>query len=452
MALKIFNTLSRKKEEFSPLADKKVGLYTCGPTVYDYPHIGNYRAYIFGDILKRALRYDGYKVDHIMNLTDVDDKTIRNSQAAGKSLAEFTEFFTEEFYKDRDALNILPADKYTKATDYIPEMVKIIETLLEKGIAYKEADGSVYFNIKKFKDYGKLAHLKKGELKEGASGRVKKDEYEKENAQDFALWKAYDESDGDVFWQTSLGKGRPGWHIECSAMSMTNLGESFDIHTGGVDNIFPHHENEIAQSEGATGKPFAKYWMHNEWLLVDGKKMSKSLGNFYTLRDIEKKGFSPLAYRYLVLQNHYKTSLNFTLESLQAAQTALSRLQSSFLDLGTETGKISEKYKKEFTEALDNDLETPAGLALAWELIRDENIMPADKKATLLDFDKVLGFGLDKLKPAIIPDEISKLAEEREASRKSGDFKKSDELREQIKNLGFEIKDTAGGYKLEKIK
>ena len=463
MALKLFNTLSRLKEDFQPLNDRKVGLYTCGPTVYNYPHIGNYRAYIFGDILKRYLTYSGYKVNHVMNLTDVDDKTIRESQKAGKTLRDFTEFYSAEFFKDLKSLDIVPADIYPKATEHVPEMISIINKLLDFGIAYKGEDGSVYFNIKKFKNYGQLSNLKNDDLKEGASGRVKKDEYEKENAQDFALWKAYDEADGDVFWDPStwlgagakIGKGRPGWHIECSAMSMKYLGESFDLHTGGVDLVFPHHENEIAQSEAASGHPFVKYWLHNEWLLVDGKKMAKSAGNFYTLRNIMEKGFSPIAYRYLTLQNHYRTPLNFTWVSLEAAQNALNRLENIFLELGdnppTGGGKVNDEYKNKFAEAMDNDLETPAGLALVWDLLKETSIKPEDKKATLLDFDKVLGLGLEKIKPVIIPAEVKELADEREAVRKSGDFKKSDELRDKIKKLGFEIKDTPDGYKLSKI-
>ena len=325
MALNIFNTLSRSKEEFEPISENKVGLYTCGPTVYNYPHIGNYRAYIFGDILKRYLTYRGYNVKHIMNITDIDDKTIRDSKAQGKSLKDFTEFYTLEFYKDRDELNITKADNYTKATDFIPEMVKIIEKLLEKGFAYKTEDGSVYFDIHKDPDYGKLSHFKISDLKENAKGRITKDEYDKDSAEDFALWKAWDNSDGEVFWETSLGKGRPGWHIECSAMSMHELGETFDLHTGGVDNMFPHHENEIAQSECATGKMFSKYFMHNEHLMVDGVKMAKSAGNFYTLRDLIEKGVEPLAFRLWIYGAHYRTKTNFTLDAVNASQVEIGR-------------------------------------------------------------------------------------------------------------------------------
>ncbi len=465
MPLTIYNSLSRKDELFEPLSKSgmdnmdKVSLYTCGPTVYNYPHIGNCRAYIFADILKRYLIYRGYKVKHIMNITDVDDKTIRDAQIQGKTLKEFTEFYTEAFYQDMDLLNIVPADKYTKATDFVGEMIKLIEKLIEKGYAYKVDDGSVYFDIKKDREYGKLAHLNLVDLKENAGGRLKKDEYEKENAQDFALWKSWDKNDGDVFWdpstmlraKTILGRGRPGWHIECSAMSMHELGETIDIHTGGVDLIFPHHENEIAQSEGATGKPFVKYFMHNEHLLVDGMKMSKSLGNFYTLRDLQNKGIEPLAFRMWLYSAHYRTRTNFTLDTVLGAQTALNRLYDAYLELGNEIGDINKIYKERLLGYMDNDLDTPQSLALLWELVRDTHISDADKKATLLDFDKIFGFGLAKLKEEIIPENVQKLTGEREEARINKDWDKSDELRDEIQKLGYEIKDTDTGSKISKI-
>jgi cysteinyl-tRNA synthetase len=268
--IRLFNTLSRKKETFTPIKKGQVEMYTCGPTVYDYAHIGNFRAFLFEDLLKRWLQYKGYKVTHVMNLTDIDDKTIKGSQKQGIPLRQYTDFYAKAFFEDIKALNIAPADVYPRATDHIEEMVQIIKTLLAKGVAYKGEDGSIYFSVAKFPEYGKLSHLKVGELKAGA--RVSQDEYAKEEAQDFALWKAWTPEDGDVFWETELGKGRPGWHIECSAMSTKYLGETFDIHCGGIDNMFPHHENEIAQSEAATGKTFVNYWMHNEHLQVEGKK------------------------------------------------------------------------------------------------------------------------------------------------------------------------------------
>jgi cysteinyl-tRNA synthetase len=452
MALKFYNTLTREKEIFTPINSPKVGFYSCGPTVYNYPHIGNYRAYIFADILKRVLLYSGYEVKHIMNLTDIDDKTIRDSQKEGKTLKEFTEFYTEEFLKDIKALNILAPTKFAKASDYIAEMVKIIKKLLEKGLAYKSEDGSVYFDIKKFKNYGKLSHLILDNQKENASGRIKTDEYEKENVNDFALWKAWDEKDGNVFWKTELGKGRPGWHIECSAMSMKNLGEQIDLHTGGVDNIFPHHENEIAQSEGATGKQFVKYWMHNEWVLVDNKKMAKSFQNFYTLRDIIKREINPLAYRFWLLMANYRTRVNFVWEALEGAETALKRLFGLYLELGgSKIGEVHKEYQYKFKEYIEDDLDTPRALSLLWDVFKDENISKADKKATILDFDKVFGLGFEKLKEEKIPEEIKKLAEEREQARKNKNFKKSDELRKEINSLGYEIKDTAEGQKINKI-
>lgn len=451
MALKFYNSLSRKIEEFIPLHRGEVRLYTCGPTVYNYPHIGNYRAYIFTDMLKRYLSYNGYIVNHIMNITDVDDKTIRDSVANNKTLKEFTEFYTAEFFKDRDSLGIIPPTKYTKATDYINEMVAIVEQLITRGYAYKTNDGSVYFDIKKDAEYGKLSHFKISDLKENADGRLKKDEYDKENAQDFALWKAWDTSDGDVFWETSLGKGRPGWHIECSAMSMAELGEHIDIHTGGVDLIFPHHENEIAQSECATGKEFVKYWMHNEHLMVDGAKMSKSAGNFYALRDIVDKGINPLAFRYWLYTGHYRTKINFTLDAVAGSSTALKRLYEAFLALGNENGEVSEKYKKKLMEVMDEDLNTPQALALLWELIHDVNISNKDKRITLLDFDQVFGFGLADLKEDVIPEEVTSLAKEREQARTDKNWIKSDELRDRIIELGYEIKDTDTGPNISKI-
>lgn len=454
MSVKFYNTFTRKKEEFSPINKKEVLFYSCGPTVYNYPHIGNYRAYIFADTLKRVLLYEGYKVKHIMNLTDIDDKTIRESQKEQKSLKEFTEFYTEEFLKDIKSLNILEPTKFTKATDYIDEMVTIIKKLLDKGLAYKSEDGSVYFDIKKFKNYGHLSHLVLEDQKENASGRIKTDEYEKDNVQDFALWKAWDEKDGDVFWETELGKGRPGWHIECSAMSMKLLGEQIDIHTGGVDLIFPHHENEIAQSEGATGKHFVKYWMHNEWVLVDQKKMAKSFNNFYTLSDLINKGINPLAYRFWLLMANYRTRVNFVWEALEGAETALKRLYGLYLGLGNDTGDVHQVYQQKFKEFIQDDLDTPRALSLLWDVFKDENISNADKKATVLDFDKVFGLGFENLKEASeisIPEEVKKLVKEREQARGNKDFKKSDELRKEINSLGYELKDTPEGQKISKI-
>ena len=449
--MQLHNTLSRKKEEFSPIDKNQVQMYTCGPTVYNYAHIGNYRAYISADILKRVFLYGGYKVKHIMNLTDVDDKTIRDSQKEGKGLKEFTEFYAEKFFEDIKLLNILPPDKFTKATDNIKEMVELTQRLMQKGLAYQSGDGSIYFDIKKFKNYGQLSGVDMEEQKENASGRIKTDEYEKDNVQDFALWKAWDPKDGEVFWETELGKGRPGWHIECSAMSMKFLGEEFDIHTGGVDLIFPHHENEIAQSEGATGKQFVRYWLHNEWVLVDSKKMAKSFHNFYTLRDLMDKGIEPIAYRFWLLMANYRTIVNFVWKALEGAETALKRLYALYLGLGDEVGKIEEKYRKKFQEALEDDLNTPLALSTIWDLLKDESVSSADKKATVLDFDKVLGLGFADLKEEKIPEKFQKMAEEHEEARKNKDWEKSDKIRAASVAGGYNIEDTPSGPKISKI-
>ncbi len=451
MSIKFYNTLTRQKEDFSPIDLKEVRMYTCGPTVYNYAHIGNYRAYIFADTLKRFLKYEGYNVKHIMNITDIDDKTIRDSQKENKTLKELTEFYTAEFYKDIKSLNIENPTKFTKATDYIDEMVELVKQLMEKGLAYKSSDGSIYFDIKKFKNYGQLSHLNFDNQKENASGRINSDEYDKENVQDFALWKAYDEKDGDVFWENDLGKGRPGWHIECSAMSMKNLGEQIDIHTGGVDNIFPHHENELAQSEGVTGKQFVKYWMHNEWVLVDQKKMAKRDNNFYTLKDLIQKGVNPIAYRFWLLMASHRTRVNFVWDALEGAETALKRLYALYLDLGREIGNINAKYQIQFKNYLEDDLDTPKALPLLWDVLKDEKISNADKKATILDFDKVLGLGFETLVEDIIPKEVEELAKERLEAKRNKDYQKSDELRNQISALGYLIKDTEDGYKINKI-
>ncbi len=451
MSLNLYNSLSKKVEPFVPLdpEGKSVGLYTCGPTPYNYAHIGNFRAYLSGDTVKRALMYCGYSVNHIMNITDVEDKTIRDSKASGKSLEEFTTFFTEEFKKDLALLNILPPAKYTRAVEHIPQMVALIETLIEKGFAYKSDDGSVYFNVRKDTEYGQLSEVAIAEQKENAGGRILKDEYEKENASDFALWKSWDESDGDVFWETSLGKGRPGWHIECSAMSMEYLGESFDIHTGGVDLIFPHHENEIAQSECATGKKFVNYWIHNEWVMVEGKKMAKSAGNFVTLHTIIEKGINPLAFRLLLLMSHYRSPVNFTWEALEGAESALKRLYTHFLEL-EDAGIVSAKYKTEFTAHIENDLNTPLAIATLWELVKDPSVISVDKKETLLDFDRVLGLGLANLKREAVPPEIMALASAREDARTEKNWARSDELRAEIENAGYVVKDTDKGPIVEK--
>jgi len=447
MTLKLYNTLGRKKQEFKPLKDKQVGMYVCGPTIYNYVHIGNLRAYVFGDVLRRYLKFSGFKVKEVMNLTDVDDKTIRDSQKSGKKLREFTEVYEKAFLEDIDALNIEMPEKMPRATEHINEMVAIVKKLLDKGIAYKADDG-IYFSIKKFKNYGKLSNIKIKELKEGASERVAKDEYDKDSAHDFALWKFYDKSDGDVFWETEIGKGRPGWHIECSAMSSKYLGKTFDIHTGGVDLVFPHHENEIAQSEAANGKDFVKYWLHNEWVLVNGKKMSKSLNNFYKLKDIEEKGFSPLDLRYFYLTKIYRQQLNFTWKALEASKTALQRLRNIISELKDDEKK-NDMYLDEFKEAMDDDLNTPNALQVLWKLVRNEKAQ--GKINTIKEIDKVLGLKLLEKEKIKIPSEVKKLVKKREEARKNKEWGKSDELRDEIKKLGYQVDDTSEGSVVRKI-
>jgi cysteinyl-tRNA synthetase len=452
MVLKLYNTLTKKKEVFKPIKKNFVEMYVCGPTIYNYVHIGNLRAYVFSDILRRYLEFSGYKMKEVMNLTDVEDKTIKGSQKAGESLRKFTEKYEKAFLENIKSMNIEKPEIMPRATEHIKEMVEIIKKLLKEGFAYKTNDG-IYFSIRKFKNYGKLSKIKLNELKEGASERVEKDEYDKESANDFALWKFYDEKDGDVFWETEIGKGRPGWHIECSAMSMKYLGETFDIHTGGVDLIFPHHENEIAQSEAFTGKKFVNYWMHNEWVLADGKKMSKSLGNFHTLEDLKKKGYSPMDLRYFYLSKNYRQQINFTWENLENSKNSLDRLNNiiSNLDKNQKKNKKSiDGAKEQFIEIMNDDLNFSRGLSFLWEILRDERLSDSEKYELALEFDKVLGLNLGKEEKIKIPDEVKKLLEEREKARKNKEWKKSDELRERIKKLGFIIDDIKEGYKIRR--
>ena len=448
--LKLYNTFGRKKEIFCPLKKGQVRMYTCGMTVYDYGHIGNYRAFVSSDVLVRYLELKGYKVKKVVNITDVDDKTIKGSIKIGESLKEFTKKYEEAFLEDEKKLNIKKAVKYSRATDHIKEMVSLIEKLLKKNIAYKADDG-IYFNIKKFKNYGKLSKLKIKELKVGASGRVKGDEYDKENVRDFALWKFYTNEDGNVFWKTKLGKGRPGWHIECSAMSSKYLGQQFDIHTGGVDLIFPHHENEIAQSEGAANKnnkKFVNYWIHNEWMMVNGKKMSKSLGNYYTVRDIIQMGYNPLSLRFFYLTAHYRSQLNFTLDNLKGAENSLNRLKNIISEIKDDK-KVNEKYSNEFEKAMDNDLDTVTALQVLWSLVRDSKA--SGKINTIKKMDKVFGLDLLKVEKVEIPAEVLKMVKERELARKKKDWKLADKLRDDIKKKGFKIDDTGKGAKLSKV-
>ena len=471
----LYNTLSRSLVPFEPLVPGTARLYTCGPTVYNFAHIGNFRAYVFEDLLRRWLAYKGFKVTQVMNLTDVDDKTIRDSRAAGLPLRDFTARYKQAFFDDIKTLGIQPAERYPAATDHIPEMIDLIQRLFDRGIAYQAPDKSVYFSIEKWPSYGKLAHLDRSGMRSGV--RISNDEYEKENVADFALWKAWDERDGDVSWPSPWGPGRPGWHIECSAMSMKYLGPSFDLHTGGVDNIFPHHEDEIAQAEAATGQPFATYWMHCAHLMVDGHKMSKSAGNFYTLRDILSRGYTGREVRWLLLSTHYRAALNFTFAGLDAARTALRRLDAliarlqeaaaPLLKAGCQPAASSlptwaTAHDKKFVAAMDADLNVSAALAALFDTVRDANsaldraeLSPA-QAASLLSllarWDSALGFlPFDSEKAdSPLPPEVQALLDQRAAARKNRDWAASDALRTRLADLGYTVKDTPKGQVLSR--
>jgi len=463
-----FNTLTRKKEKFISMEEGKVRMYTCGPTVYGYAHIGNFRAFVFEDLLKRWLEYRGYKVTHVMNLTDVDDKTIRGSQKQQISLEKYTAHYAKAFFEDIEALNIEPADYYPRATAHIPEMVVLVKKLVQNGYAYKGQDGSIYYAINKFKNYGKLSHMKIADLKAGA--RVQSDEYTKEEAQDFALWKAWTPEDGDAFWETTLGKGRPGWHLECTAMSMKYLGETFDIHCGGIDNMFPHHENEIAQSEAATGKKFVNYWLHNEHLLVDGRKMAKKFGNFYTLRDLLEKGYNPIAIRYLLLSSHYRAQLNFTFNALDAAGAAVERLRNFMRRLqdahgtgsGDKTANLLRSVQVTFGEAMDDDLNVSVALAALFDFVREVNALldagvvsrseAEEVDANMNRFDGVLGVVGEVAKKDVLSKEAEELIARRESARKAKDWGTADALRAQLNELGVVVEDTEHGVRWHLVK
>ncbi|MBI2529756.1 MAG: cysteine--tRNA ligase [Candidatus Diapherotrites archaeon] len=464
MALKFFNTLSRRKETFKPLKGKEVRMYTCGPTVYDYAHIGNFRAYVWEDILRRYLKYRGFRVKQVMNLTDVDDKTIKGAHAQGIPLQDFTSKYKKAFFGDIAKLNIEKAEIYPSATEHINEMVALIQKLLRKKIAYKGEDGSIYYNIKKFKNYGKLSKFRLRKLIAGK--RVKQDEYAKEVASDFALWKAWDSADGDVFWETPLGKGRPGWHIECSAMSMKYLGETFDIHTGGIDNMFPHHENEIAQSEAATGKKFVKCWMHCRHLLVENKKMSKSLGNFYALRDLQN--YDASAIRYLLLATHYRKELNFTLQGLEGAKNIINHFNETIRRLQNAAGKENKNMQKlireikaEFESAMDDDLDITKALSALSGFEKqinkaiDAGELSGNNAKEAIEFlrgiDSVLGIMKFESGELKLGAEVERLIEERENARKEKNFARADEIRAKLKELGYALDDTPEGAKARKI-
>jgi cysteinyl-tRNA synthetase len=481
MALKLFNTLSRSVQEFVPLdpQKKKVGMYCCGPTVYDFAHIGNWRTFVFADLVRRTLEFSGYDVKHVMNITDVEDKIIKRVREQKTNLREFTGKFETAFLDDLKALNCKTPGQTPRATEHIPEIISLIEKLVARGVAYKAADGSVYFSIEKYRgcgcNYGQLLKLNFDEMRAGE--RVSADEYEKESVADFALWKARVPDDGDVFWPSPFGEGRPGWHIECSAMSMTTLGETFDLHLGGEDLKFPHHEDEIAQSEGATGKPFVKYWLHGAHLLVEGKKMSKSLGNYFTLRDLQAKGFTGREVRYLLLTAHYRETFNFTLDGLNGAKTALARIDECVGKLREIAGNITAEPKSDstllnqFSLALQDDLNVSRAWAAVFDWVRDNNLflkavhdaeindptfykpskatIAAAELAAWEKVNSVLGIGAKS--ESEIPAEIQALADARTEAKKNRDFKKSDAIRDELKAKGWVIEDTPKGIKLKKI-
>ena len=477
MALKLFNTLTRSVQEFTPLDpnQKSVGMYCCGPTVYDFAHIGNWRTFVFADLVRRTLEFSGYEVKHVMNITDVEDKIIKRVREQKTTLREFTGKFETAFLDDLRALGCREPHQKPRATEHIAEIIALIEKLVARGVAYQAADGSVYFSIEKYRGcgccYGQLLKLNLDEMRAGE--RVASDEYEKESVADFALWKARVPDDGDVFWPSPFGEGRPGWHIECSAMSIKALGETFDLHLGGEDLKFPHHEDEIAQSEGATGKPFVKFWLHGAHLLVEGKKMSKSLGNFFTLRDLLAKGFTGREVRYLLLTAHYRETFNFTLDGLHGAKTALARIDEcvgKLREVGVpSTGSASPEQLADpvvgvpllqsFSAALADDLNISAAWAAVFEWVREvnkriaENTLNPQCAASALaaweKVDSVLGVGVKS--ETEVPAEISALANARTDAKKAKDFKCADAIRDELKAKGWAIEDTAKGPKLKKI-
>jgi cysteinyl-tRNA synthetase len=473
--LLLFNTESRQKEPFRPMEGNHVRMYTCGPTVYNYAHIGNFRTYVFEDLLRRTLKFFGFTVTQVMNLTDVDDKTIKGAIAQKTTLDGYTKPFKEAFFQDLKTLNIEPAEHYPAATDYIGDMIAMVEKLLANGVAYYGNDGSVYYAIRKFSRYGCLSHLKLDELQVGASERVAADEYDKEHACDFVLWKKYDPArDGEIFWESPFGQGRPGWHLECSAMAMKILGETLDIHVGGVDNMFPHHENEIAQSEACSGKHFARLWMHSEHLVVDNKKMSKSLGNFYTLRDLLERGFTGIQVRYMLLQTHYKTQLNFTFGGLEGAGVALERIQGfirRLQEIQERSSAVAHSSNSNFpalfahslngfAAALADDLNISAALAVIFDMVREGNsladrgeVSAAEAEALLVllqHFDSVLGVLNFEPPHEEIPPELQEALEQRIAARQEKNWALADRLRDQIAAAGYYIEDTASGARLKK--
>ncbi|MEK6819730.1 MAG: cysteine--tRNA ligase [Nanoarchaeota archaeon] len=451
--IKLYNTLTRKKENFKPIKKNKVGIYSCGPTVYSYQHIGNLRTYIFSDVLKRVLQYNNFKIKHLINVTDVghltsdsdegEDKIEKAAIKEGKSAKEIADFYFKIFKDDFEKLNILNPDKWPKATDHIKEQIELIKILEKKGYTYKTSDG-IYFNTGKFKNYGKLARLNVKGLQEGKRIKIG----EKKHKIDFALWKFSKQNEKRLQeWVSPWGKGFPGWHIECSAMSMKYLGKHFDIHTGGQDHIQIHHTNEIAQSEAATGRRFVNYWLHGAFLTYHGEKVSKSKGGLYTIFDLEELGFQPLSFRYLCLTTHYRKPLDFSLENLQASQNALERLKNKICSCDDD-GKTNKKYLVEFEKAIDDDLNLPNALQVLWNLLRDEKA--EGKFQTTKKMDEVFGLNLTKKEEISVPEKVKILVLERQKAREEKNWKKSDELRNKINHFGYLIEDNEKGFLIKK--
>ena len=462
MSTRFYNTINRKKVEFKPITPGTVKLYTCGPTVYDTAHIGNFRTFIFEDLLKRFLVFKGYEVYHVMNITDVDDKTIKRAITEEITINELTLKYTEEFMNDIKSLKILPADKYPRATDHIEEMIKMIQTLEENGYAYETEDHSVYFRLDAYDSYGQLTQIDLNQQR--ANERIINDEYSKDNPQDFALWKARDDDDGKIYWESPWGRGRPGWHIECSAMSIKYLGNHFDIHCGGVDNIFPHHENEIAQSVSATQEPFVNYWMHSEYLQIQGDKMSKTLGNYYKISDLISEGFTAEEIRFTLLNAHYRSKLDFSLKQKQEARTTIQRItdfQQRLLELkdSSETESSIPDEFEEFVAALDDDLDTPKAFAIFFGWIRSMNKLLDRGEFKFSQINGGLDF-IDKFDDlfAIIPDaesipqNIYDLIKKREKARLKQDWKTADKIRNQLYQEGWLVADSPSGPKVRSKK
>ncbi|NOY23902.1 MAG: cysteine--tRNA ligase [Acidobacteria bacterium] len=463
--MKLYNTLTRKVEDFVPLNGNLVTIYTCGPTVYDYAHIGNFRTFCFEDLMRRYLKFRGFQVKQVMNLTDVDDKTIRKAAEQNMGLDDYTEKYIDAFMEDCKTLNMETVEVYPRATRTIEDMIKLVSTLLEKGHAY-EKDGSVYFNISSLPTYGRLSGLDRREIRTGTS--VDSDEYEKDDARDFVLWKGKKE-ENEPAWPSPFGEGRPGWHLECSVMSMKYLGETLDIHAGGEDLIFPHHENEIAQSEAATGKQFVRYWVHCKYLIVEGKKMSKSMGNFFTLRELLEKGYDPMAIRYTLISAHYRKQLNFTFDSLDNAAKAIDRVENFSNAVSqtagqtapsTELSELIQHYREQFTAAMDDDLNISGGLAALFEFIREVNIRFPDSQVPQGNKKEILAF-LDEFNAVIgcfnfgnqlADEEIMKLIDERNQARKDRDFARADEIRDMLKSMGIVLEDTRDATRFKRLK